>query len=127
MFRIGVLSLAGQASTKIFDAFREGLRDLGYVDGQNIAIEYRLAAGDISRLPALAGQLVRLPVDVIVVDGGANVAQIAHDATLTIPIVGPLGPDPVAAGLAASLAHPGGNVTGFTGLGLSSAASDYSC
>ena len=117
MFRIGVLSLAGQASTKIFDAFREGLRDLGYVDGQNIAIEYRLAAGDISRLPALAGQLVRLPVDVIVVDGGANVAQIAHDATLTIPIVGPLGPDPVAAGLAASLAHPGGNVTGFTGFG----------
>ena len=112
VFRIGVLSLAGQTSTKIFDPFREGLRDLGYVDGQNVTIEYRLAAGDFSRLPAMAGELVRLPVDVIVIDGGTKVAQIAHEATPTIPIVGPLGPDPVAAGLAASLAHPGGNVTG---------------
>jgi putative tryptophan/tyrosine transport system substrate-binding protein len=66
----------------------------------------------------MAGELVRLPVDVILVDGGENVAQIAHDATQTIPIVGPIGPDPVAAGLAASLAHPGGNVTGHAGFGV---------
>jgi putative ABC transport system substrate-binding protein len=116
--RIGILSLAEQTSTKIFDAFRGGLRDLGYIEGQNITIEYRLAAGDFSRLPAMAGELVRLPVDIIVIDGGTKVAQIAKDATSTIPIVGPLGPDAVAAGLAASLAHPGGNVTGHSGFGV---------
>ena len=99
-FRIGILSLAGQTSTKIFDAFRDALRTLGYVEGQNITIEYRLADGDSSRLPVMAGELVRLPVDVIVVDGGTNVTQIAHAATRTIPIVGAIGPDPVAAGLA---------------------------
>jgi putative ABC transport system substrate-binding protein len=111
-FRIGILSLADRTSTKIFDAFREGLRNLGYIDGQNITIEYRLAAGDFSRLPAMAGELVRVPVEVIVVDGGTSVVQIAQAAAPTIPIVGALGPDPVAAGFAASLAHPGGNVTG---------------
>jgi putative ABC transport system substrate-binding protein len=116
--RIGILSLARQTSTKVFDAFRGGLRDLGYVDGQNITIEYRLAAGDFSRLAAMAGELVRLPVEIIVIDGGAKIAQIAKDATSTIPIVGALGADPVAAGLAASLAHPGGNVTGFSGFGV---------
>jgi putative ABC transport system substrate-binding protein len=116
--RVGILSPAEKTSTKIFDAFREGLRDLGYVDGQNIIIEYRLAAGDYSRLPTLAGELVRLPVDVIVVDGGPKVAQIAKDATSTIPIVGGLGADPVAAGLVRSFAHPGGNVTGFATLGI---------
>jgi putative ABC transport system substrate-binding protein len=116
--RIGILSLAGNTSTKVLDAFRRGLRDLGYFEGHNISIEYRLAAGDFSRLPAMVSELVRLPVDVIVIDGGTKVAQIAHEATLTIPIVGPLGPDPLAAGLAASLAHPGGNVTGHTGFGV---------
>jgi putative ABC transport system substrate-binding protein len=73
--RVGILSLADRTSTKIFDAFRDGLRDLGYIDGQNITIEYRLAAGDFSRLPVIAGELVRLPVDVIVVDGGTKVAH----------------------------------------------------
>jgi putative ABC transport system substrate-binding protein len=111
--RIGILSPAERPSTKIFDAFRKGLGTLGYVDGENITIEYRLAAGDDSRLPAMAAELVRLPVDIIVSDGGAKVAQIARAATRTIPIVGGTGADPVAAGLAASLAHPGGNVTGF--------------
>jgi putative ABC transport system substrate-binding protein len=111
--RIGILSPAERPSTKIFDAFRMGLGTLGYVDGENITIEYRLAAGDDSRLPAMAAELVRLPVDIIVSDGGAKVAQIARAATRTIPIVGGTGADPVAAGLAASLAHPGGNVTGF--------------
>ena len=112
MFRIGILSPAAQAETKIFDAFREGLRGLGYLDGQNIRIEYRLAAGDTSRLPAMADELVRLPVDLIVTDCSKS-AQIAHEATRTIPIVGMgFGPDPVAAGLVRSIAHPGSNVTG---------------
>jgi putative ABC transport system substrate-binding protein len=115
-FRIGILSPAERTSTKIFDAFREGLRDVGYIDGENIVIEYRLAAGDSSRLPAMAVELVRMPVDIIIADSG-SVAQIAHDATRTIPIVGALGTDPVAAGLAVSLAHPSGNVTGYAGLG----------
>ena len=118
VFRIGILSPAQRPNTKIFDGFRQGLADLGYIDGKNISIDYRLAAGDFSQLPAMAGELVRLPVDVIVVDGGGNVAQIAKDATSTIPIVGGLGADPVAAGLVRSFAHPGGNVTGFATLGI---------
>jgi putative ABC transport system substrate-binding protein len=111
VFCIGILSPAAQPDTKIFDAFREGLRDSGYVVGQNIIIEYRLAAGDLSRLPAMAADLVRLPVDVIVTDGLRS-GQIAHEATRTIPIVMALG-NPVIVGLAANLADPGGNVTGF--------------
>jgi len=112
-FRIGILSPAEGTSTKVFDGFREGLRQLGYVEGENIAIDYRLAAGYISRLPAMASELVRLSVDVIVADGSKS-AQIAHEATRTIPIIGvAFGPDPVAAGLANSFAHPGGNITGF--------------
>jgi putative ABC transport system substrate-binding protein len=113
VFRIGILSPAARPDTAVFDAFRKGLADLGYIDGQNIKIEYRLAAGDISRLPEMAGELVRLPVDLLVTDGRKS-AQAAHEATRSIPIVGAtLGADPVAAGLAASLARPGGNVTGF--------------
>jgi putative ABC transport system substrate-binding protein len=112
-FRIGVLSPAERISTKQFDGFRKGLRDLGYIDGENIRIEYRLFDGDFSRLPAMAADLVRLPVDIIVTDGD-KVAQTAQEATRTIPIVmATAGGDPVAAGFAASLAHPGGNVTGF--------------
>jgi ABC-type uncharacterized transport system substrate-binding protein len=116
VFRIGILSPAERSSTKIFDAFREGLHDLGYVEGQNIIIEYRLAAGDYRRLPTLAGELVRFPVDLIVTDGQIS-TLVAHQATLTIPIVGGVGSDPVAAGLVRSFAHPGGNVTGFSPLG----------
>jgi putative ABC transport system substrate-binding protein len=117
VFRIGVLSPAGQTSTKIFDGFRQGLGDVGYIDGQNIIIEYRLAAGDISRLPAMAAELVGLPVDVIVTDGQQS-AVVAHEATRTIPIVmGAVG-DPLAAGLIDSFPHPGGNVTGFTLLAI---------
>ena len=112
--RIGVLSLAERTSTKVFDGFREGLHEFGYVDGDNITIEYRLAAGDFGRLPAMAADLVRLPVNVIITDGGDRVTQIAHDATRTIPIVMATSGDPVANGLAASFPHPGGNVTGFT-------------
>jgi len=81
--RIGILSLAGQSDTKIFDGFRQGLADFGYIDGKNITIEYRLATGDFSRLPAMAAELARLPVQIIIVDGGANVTQVAHEATRT--------------------------------------------
>jgi putative ABC transport system substrate-binding protein len=116
VFRIGILSPAA-ASTKAFDAFRGGLRELGYIEGSNIKIEYRLAIWDYGRLPAMAADLVRLPVDLIVTDT-RTAAQIAQEATQTIPIVAATaGADPVGAGLAMSLAHPGGNLTGFTGLG----------
>jgi putative tryptophan/tyrosine transport system substrate-binding protein len=114
VFRIGMLSPAERTSTKVFGGFREGLREFGYVDGENIAIEYRLAAGDYSRLPAMAADLARMPVGLIITDGGDKVAQIAHEATWTIPIIMATSGDPVAAGLAASFPHPGGNVTGFT-------------
>src|SRR6516225_9440353 len=117
VFRIGNLSPAAEASTKAFDAFRNGLRELGYIEGANITIEYRLAAWDYRRLPAMAADLVRLPVDVIVTDT-REAARTAQEATRTIPIVAATaGADPVAAGLAVSLAHPGANLTGFAGAG----------
>ena len=119
VFHIGILSPAPAASTKGFDAFRNGLRGLGYIEHANIMIEYRLAAWDYGRLPAMAADLVRLPVDVIVTDGGPRVASIAQEATHTIPIVAATaGADPVAAGLAMSLGHPGGNLTGFAGVNI---------
>ena len=114
--RIGILSPAERPDTKIFDAFRAGLRELGYIDGQNISIEYRLAAGDPSRLPGMAEELVRLPVDIIVADGAA--IWVAQEATRTIPIIGAVGPELVAIGRIRSFAHPGGNITGFYGFGL---------
>ena len=118
IYRIGILSPAASSSTNVFDAFRGGLRKLGYIEGSNIEIEYRLAAWDYRRLPAMAADLVRLPVDVIVTDT-RDAARTAQEATRTIPIVAATaGADPVAAGLAASYAHPGGNLTGFTGLGV---------
>jgi len=115
LFRIGVLSPAGSPSTKAFDALREGLRELGYIEGRNIAIDYRLSGGDYDRLASMVADLVRLPVDLIVADSQIA-GRIAGEATQTIPIVvATFGADPVAAGLVASLAHPGGNLTGFTG------------
>jgi putative tryptophan/tyrosine transport system substrate-binding protein len=95
------------------EAFRQGLRDLGYVEGQNIAIESRSAEGKDDRLPALAADLVRSKVDVIVATPGAA-TKAAQQATRTIPIVMSLVNDPVGSGLVASLARPGGNVTGLT-------------
>jgi putative ABC transport system substrate-binding protein len=93
------------------------LRKLGYVEGENILIEYRSAEAKLDRLPALAAELVRLMVDVIVVSGGIRAITAAKNATKTIPIVmGGSGIDPVVAGLVESLSHPGGNVTGITNL-----------
>jgi putative tryptophan/tyrosine transport system substrate-binding protein len=97
-------------------AFQQGLRDLGYIEGQNIAIEYRSTEGMAERLPNLAAELVRLKVDIIVV-GGSPATQAAKNATKTIPIVMANVTDPVGIGLVASLAHPGGNVTGLSNVG----------
>jgi putative ABC transport system substrate-binding protein len=96
-----------------FDAFRQGLRELGWVEGQNIAIEYRLAEGRLDRLPHLAAELVRLKVDVILATSTPP-AVAAKNATTTIPIVMATSADPVGQRLVASLARPGGNVTGLS-------------
>jgi putative ABC transport system substrate-binding protein len=101
----------------VTEAFRQGLRALGYVEGQNIAIEYRCADGQFERLPDLVAELVRLPVDVIVT-GGENAARVAQHATHTIPIVLAAGGDPVELRFVASLARPGGNITGLSLLSL---------
>ena len=111
--RIGVLTLSTATWTPDGEAFRQGLREHGYVEGQNIALEHRDAAGRADRLPALAGELVRLKVDVIVTQ--SNVAALAaKHATQTIPIVMAIAGDPVKAGVVGNLARPGGNVTGLT-------------
>ena len=110
--RIGFLRQAGPDERQ-FDAFRTGLRAAGYIEGRNLVIEQRYAAGAYDRLPALAMELVRANVDVIVVDGTAA-AKACKDTTATIPIVFTLAVDPVADDLAASFAHPGGNLTGLT-------------
>ena len=96
-------------------AFREGLRQLGYVEEKNIIIEYRYADGRFERLPALAEELVRLKVEIIVADT-TSTARAAQKSTSTLPIVSLTGGDPTQSGLAASLARPGGNVTGLTNI-----------
>jgi putative ABC transport system substrate-binding protein len=96
------------------EAFRQGLRDLGYVEGQNLLIEYRGAEGSLERLRDLAAELVQRKVDVLVTPGGAVVIRAAQHATRTIPIVMVGAGDPVAEGFVVSLAHPGGNITGLS-------------
>ena len=109
--RIGVLSPGFPGPSPLVDAFRQGLRELGYVEGQNIAVEYRFAEAKPEALPDLAGELVRLKVNVILTINTAA-SQVAKNETKTIPIVFTYVADP--AGLVASLARPGGNVTGLT-------------
>ena len=111
--RVGVLSPGDSDNTPGFVALRNGLRELGHVEGKSIVLDFRLAKGHNDRLAELATELVRLPVDVIVASGTTAV-QAAAGVTRQIPIIQAAGGDPVAAGLAASLARPGGNVTGFT-------------
>ena len=117
VYHIGYLSAAGSDSSAPArsEAFREGLRELGYVEGKNIVIESRSAAGKLDRVSALAAELVRLNVDVIVTGGSTN-TRAAKEATSTIPMVMLQDPDPVGNGFVASLARPGGNITGLSSL-----------
>ena len=111
--RIGYLTAASLAANSArIEAFRQGLRELSYVEGKNIVIERRYADGKLDRLPALAAELVRLKVDVIVTTGG-SATRAAKEATSTIPIVMTQDPDPVGNGFVASLARPAGNITGL--------------
>ena len=113
-FLTGVDRTTGSAR---FEEFRHALRELGYIEGQNIAIEYRNTEGKSNRISESVGDLVRLKVDVIVVAAGLPVLRVVKNATYTIPIVmAGRGIDPVVAGLVESLARPGGNVTGLTNL-----------
>jgi ABC-type uncharacterized transport system substrate-binding protein len=116
VYRIGYLSSSDPASdSPRFEAIRLALRERGYIEGQNIASEYRYGEGKLDRFSELAAELVRLKVDIIVVAGGPRWVQAAKSATKTIPIVMTGGGgDPVKAGLVESLARPGGNVTGIT-------------
>ncbi|MDP2605215.1 MAG: ABC transporter substrate-binding protein [Deltaproteobacteria bacterium] len=114
--RIGNLHGASpSAASARIEAFRQGLRELQYVEGKNIVIEYRYAEGKLDRLPALAAELVRLKVDIIVTAGPLP-TRAAKEATTTIPIVMTNDPDPVGTGFVASLARPGGNITGLSTL-----------
>ncbi len=114
--RIGFLAANLAANPHLREAFRQGLRDLGYVEGRNIVIEYRDAEGQLERLPALAAELIALKVTVIVTGGATPTALAAKQATRTLPIVFTSAPDPVTDGLVTSLARPGGNVTGSSNL-----------
>jgi putative ABC transport system substrate-binding protein len=110
--RVGFLAGSSEGKSNL-RGLRQGLRELGYVEGKNITIEDRWAEGNLDRLPALAAELVRLKVDVIVTNG-TPAAVAAKNATSTIPIIMTAGIDPVVAGLVPSLARPGGNITGVT-------------
>lgn len=111
--RVGILVPQARSGRLPVDAFVEALRELGYVDGRSVVLEWRYSEGKSERLPALAGELVQLRVDVIHAVG-PDAVEVARKTTTTIPIVGVGGDDPVFAGWAASLARPGGNITGLT-------------
>ncbi|HEU4340737.1 MAG TPA: ABC transporter substrate-binding protein, partial [Candidatus Binatia bacterium] len=117
IFRVAILDTStASGSAILLDAFRQELRKLGWVEGKNIAFEYRFAEQKPERLPELAAELVRLKVDLIVTTGGPPTLA-AKGATSTVPIVMANAADPVGVGLVASLARPGGNVTGLSSLG----------
>jgi putative tryptophan/tyrosine transport system substrate-binding protein len=119
--RIGYIAGVARSTNPVrIEAFRQGLRELGYEEGKNIIIEQRYASGKVEDLPALAAELVQLKVDVIVT-GGPTVTRVVKEATATTPIVMAQDPDPVSSGLVVSLRRPGGNITG-----LSSLAADLS-
>ena len=114
VYRVGYLSIGAREQTLYATkAFEEGLRSLGYRIGENVVIEYRFANAEIERLPALAADLVRIGVDIIIAAGGNPATDAAMKATTIIPIVMTTVVDPVGAGIVASLARPGGNVTGL--------------
>ena len=121
--RLGLL-IPGSSSAFAprIEAFRHGLRDLGYVEGRNITIEYRFAEGQYDRLPALVAELIRLHVDIMVTDGEPAILAAQH-ATTTIPIVMAVSSDPVGIGFVASLARPGGNTTGLSSMLLTNGVS----
>jgi ABC-type uncharacterized transport system substrate-binding protein len=106
----------GARDSSSYEAFQQGLRELGYVEGQNIAVQYRYADGDNSKLRGFAAELVNLKVDILVAGGGNDATLALQHATKTIPIVMTAGSYPVSSGIIASLAKPGGNVTGLTAL-----------
>src|SRR4030095_5237821 len=111
---IGLLTAASASSqASRLEAFRQGLKDLGYFEGKNITIEYRFAEGKLDRVANLAAELVHLKIDIIVTGGGTS-TLVAKEATVTIPIVMGFDNDPVGSGFVASLARPGGNITGLS-------------
>ena len=114
VYRVGVLTnkASDPAEARLWQAFRSGLRERGWIEGQNILIEFRAAEGNTARLPELAADLVRLKVDLIVARASIWV-QTAKEATSSIPIVSLVHADPVGTGHVASLARPGGNITGL--------------
>ena len=114
--RIGYLGFGDPSFNRArIEAFRQGLRELGYVEGKNIVIEWRSAEGKFERQGELAAELVRLKVDVIVTSG-PTMTRAAKEATVTIPIVMAFDSDPIGNGFVASLARPGGNITGLSAL-----------
>ena len=114
---VGFLSTrSANESASVVTGFRQGLAENGYVEGRNVAIEYRWAEGQYDRLTALAMELLRVPVAVIVAGGGDPAARAAKSATTTIPVVAIFSDDPVASGLITSLGRPGGNITGVSNL-----------
>jgi putative ABC transport system substrate-binding protein len=114
---IGFLSVRSpDESAHLLAAFRAGLAENGIIEGQNVSVEYRWARGEYDQLPALAAELVHIPVTMLVAVGGEPAARAAKAATTTIPLVTVFGTDPVKSGLIVSLSHPGGNVTGISNL-----------
>ena len=113
IFRIGYLTVSPSVFPGRVEAFRRGLRELGYIEGKNIVIEWRYTEGKLDRIPAIAAELVRLKVDIIV-SGGPTATPFLKEAITTIPIVMGFHTDPVGTGLIASLARPGGNITGLS-------------